>query len=121
MKQIMMKGKQRVKGTVLFTVVSVMMIMVVFLMSTLILTTSANRRSYYTYYHTQAEYAAQSALDCITNYAYSNAGFSQWVGSIADDDPHEVFIEFKDSQMPLSDPNAPESNIRCTVQKEKET
>lgn len=120
MKQIMMKGKQRVKGTVLFTVVSVMMIMVVFLMSTLILTTSANRRSYYTYYHTQAEYAAQSALDCITNYAYSNAGFSQWVGSIADDDPHEVFIEFKDSQMPLSDPNAPESNIRCTVQKEKD-
>ncbi|MCR5305827.1 MAG: hypothetical protein K6E36_04925 [Oscillospiraceae bacterium] len=121
MKQIMMKGKQRVKGTVLFTVVSVMMIMVVFLMSTLILTTSANRRSYYTYYHTQAEYAAQSALDCITNYAYSDKNFSDWVTGIADDgQAHEVFIEFKDTQMPLSDPNAPASNVRCTVQRESD-
>ncbi len=45
MKKILEKGKQRVKGTVLFTVVTVMLVMVIFLMSTLILTTSANRRS----------------------------------------------------------------------------
>lgn len=119
MKQIMMKGKQRVKGTVLFTVVTVMMVMVVFLMSTLILTTSANRRSYYTYYQTQAQYAAQSALDCITNFAYSDSEFSEWVFGIADDNPHEIFINYDGSKMPLSDVNAPNKSIRCTIQREK--
>ena len=121
MKQIMMKGKQRVKGTVLFTVVTVMMVMVVFLMSTLILTTSANRRSYYTYYQTQAQYAAQSALDCITNFAYSDGDFSDWVQGFADDDysEHEIYINYSDSKMPLSDVNAPNKSIRCTIRREK--
>ena len=120
MKQIMMKGRQRVKGTVLFTVVSVMMIMVLFLMSTLILTASANRRSYYTYYQTQAQYAAQSALDCITNYAYSNKEFSDWVQSaeVCDGSEHEIFIRLRDTEMPLSDPNAPEESVRCTIRQE---
>ena len=92
MKQIMMKGKQRVKGTVLFTVVTVMMVMVVFLMSTLILTTSANRRSYYTYYQTQAQYAAQAALDTITNSAYNDSGFYSWLSD------HRVLHE----QLPIT-------------------
>lgn len=122
MKQIMMKGKQRVKGTVLFTVVTVMMIMVVFLMSTLILTTSANRRSYYTYYKTQAQYAAQSALDCITNFAYSDGDFSEWVQSITPGDTreHEIFINYEGSKMPLSDIKAPNKSVRCTIKREKD-
>jgi hypothetical protein len=77
MKQIMQKGKAR--GTILLTVVGVMLMMVVFLMTTLGLTSSANRRSYYRYYEKQAQYAAQAALDTITNSAYNDAGFYSWL------------------------------------------
>ena len=77
MEQNMKKG--RVKGTVLFTVVAVMMVLVVFLMSTLILTTSAQRRTYYTYFETQAQYAATAALETVQNSVYSNEGFFTWM------------------------------------------
>lgn len=77
MKKIMKKGK--VEGSILFTVVLVMMVMVVFLMATLGLTSSANRRSYYTYFETQAQYAAQAALDAVTNSAYTDGEFYDWV------------------------------------------
>ena len=77
MNKIMKKGK--VEGSILFTVVLVMMVMVVFLMATLGLTSSANRRSYYTYFETQAQYAAQAALDAVTNSAYTDGDFYDWV------------------------------------------
>lgn len=80
MKKFRRKGKA--EGSVLFTVVAVMMVMVVFLMSTLILTTSANRRSYYTFYENQAQYTAQGVLDAISNAAYSDDGFNRWVTEI---------------------------------------
>lgn len=119
MKKILEKGKQRVKGTVLFTVVTVMLVMVIFLMSTLILTTSANRRSYYTYYQTQAQYAAQAALDAITNYAYSDRTFSDWVVDTADTIgvQHDIVVNFDDTTLPLVDTNGmPTSQIVCTVE-----
>ncbi|MBP0976471.1 MAG: hypothetical protein J6P20_10465, partial [Oscillospiraceae bacterium] len=81
MKKIRRKGKA--EGSVLFTVVAVMMVMVVFLMSTLVLTTSANRRSYYTFYENQAQYAAQGVLDAISNSAYNNPDFHAWVTTLA--------------------------------------
>ena len=104
MKQ-MMKGKKRVKGTVLFTVVTVMLVMVLFLMSTLILTTSANRRSYYSYYQTQAQYAAQAALDAITNNAYSDLSFSQWVETNANviGEKKDIYVTFDGSNLGLND------------------
>lgn len=77
MKQILKKGK--VKGTVLFTTTGVMLVLVVFLMSTLVLATSSNRRSYYTYYESQAQYAAQAALDAIASSAYSDGAFYSWI------------------------------------------
>lgn len=80
MKKIRRKGKA--EGSVLFTVVSVMMVMVVFLMSTLVLTTSANRRTYYTFYQNQAQYTAQGVLDAISNSAYSDPQFHSWVKNI---------------------------------------
>ncbi|MBP0988161.1 MAG: hypothetical protein J6S92_07765 [Oscillospiraceae bacterium] len=81
MKKIRRKGKA--EGSVLFTVVAVMMVMVVFLMSTLVLTTSANRRSYYTFYENQAQYAAQGVLDAISNSAYNDPNFHAWVTTLA--------------------------------------
>lgn len=115
------KKKGNVKGTVLFTVVAVMMIMVVFLMSTLILTTSAQRRSYYTYYQTQAQYAAQAAIDAISNYAYNysevQAGqtvfpFYEWVTTSVDVTPQPITVEFPDSTLRVSN-----GEINCVVQK----
>ncbi len=119
MKQNHMKGKAR--GSVLFTVITVMMIMVVFLMSTLILTTASHRRSYYTYYETQAQYAAQAALDAVTNYAYSDASFSQWVQGISDDDPHDFYVQFDGSTLPLSDTSIAGADhyVVCTVQRDE--
>ena len=73
------RRKGKAEGSVLFTVVAVMMIMVVFLMSTLILTTSAHRRSYYSFYENQAQYTAQGVLDAISNAAYNDPGFYSWV------------------------------------------
>lgn len=61
----------KVKGTVLFTVVTIMMVMVVFLLSTLAITASAQRRTYYTYYQKQAQFACQSALDAISEELYT--------------------------------------------------
>lgn len=79
MKQIIKKGKAG--GSVLLTVVGVMMVMVVFLMTTLGLSASSHQRSYYRYYEKQAQYAAQAALDTVTNSAYTNTEFVQWLMS----------------------------------------
>lgn len=83
----MKKMKGKVKGTVLFTVLTVMMVMVLFLMSTLILTTSAQRRTYYTYFQKQAQYAAQSALDTVSSllYSYGEAGTDEGSSSVLPD------------------------------------
>ncbi|MBE6846722.1 MAG: hypothetical protein E7503_01100 [Ruminococcus sp.] len=102
MEQNMKKG--RVKGTVLFTVVAVMMVLVVFLMSTLILTTSAQRRTYYTYFETQAQYAATAALETVQNSVYSNEGFFTWMTNEAKNigDVATMDVNFENTTIPIS-------------------
>lgn len=115
MNKINQKGK--VKGTVLLTVVGVMMVMVVFLMSTLIMTTTAKRRSYYTYFETQAQYAAQAALDAVTHDAYSDEQFNQWMKSL----PSEggtITVNFDNSIIPVTTNNAGHKLVTCHVQRE---
>ena len=105
----------KVKGTVLFTVVTIMMVMVVFLLSTLAITASAQRRTYYTYYQKQAQFACQSALDAISeelydkqkdpsnpeqeNYFGDSQSFYDWVINNVDDPGHingkQIDIEFE--------------------------
>lgn len=109
--------KGKVKGTVLLTVVGVMMVMVVFLMSTLIMTTTAKRRSYYTYFETQAQYAAQAALDAVTHDAYSDDQFNQWMKSL----PTEggtITVNFDDSIIPVTTNAAGHKLVTCHVQRE---
>ena len=101
MEKIRRKGKA--EGSVLFTVVSVMMVMVVFLMSTLVLTTSANRRSYYTYYENQAQYTAQGVLDAISNSAYNNPTFYKWVTELGENGVPDVGVV--DVGLTFSDPD----------------
>ncbi len=59
--------KKNVKGSVLFTVVAVMMVMIVFVMATLTLAGVANRRSYASYSKNQTTYTARAAVDSVVN------------------------------------------------------
>ncbi len=60
-KQIIKNTK--LKGTVLFTVVSVMMVLIVFVMATLTIASAASKRSYNTYFKNQSLYSARSVVD----------------------------------------------------------
>jgi len=119
MKRILKKGK--VKGSVLFTTTGVMLVLVVFLMSTMVLASSANRRSYYTYYENQAQYAAQAALDAITNSAYSDGNFHQWIitdpglnpptGSAPT--PQPITVDFTGSNIQFTNDN---DSVTCYIE-----
>ena len=116
-------GKGKVKGTVLFTVVTVMLVMVVLLMTTLTLTTSAKRRSYYTYFESQAQYAANAAIDAVTFSAYNDANFHEWVtdnvtGS-GPDNSGEIHVQFNGSQIQFTDTANPDTNntVVCRIEK----
>ncbi len=56
---------RRVKGSVLFTVVSVMALLIIFLMGTLVLASSANNRAHKSYSTSQTQYTARAAVDSI--------------------------------------------------------
>lgn len=56
---------KRVKGTVLFTVVAVMMVLIVFMTATLALATTANKRAYTNYQQEQLEYNARAVLEAV--------------------------------------------------------
>lgn len=56
---------KRVKGTVLFTVVAVMMVLIVFLTATLALAVTANKRAYTAYQQEQTEYTAKAVLEAV--------------------------------------------------------
>ncbi len=57
----------KLKGTVLFTVVSVMMVLIVFVMATLTIASAASKRSYNTYFKNQSLYSARSVVDTTVN------------------------------------------------------
>lgn len=53
------------KGSVLFTVVAVMMVMIVFVMATLTIAGAANKRTYASYSKSQTTYTARAAVDAV--------------------------------------------------------
>ncbi len=55
----------KLKGTVLYTVVSVLMVLIVFLMGTLALAATASNRAYTNYQKEQTEYTARAVLDAV--------------------------------------------------------
>lgn len=57
---------KKLKGTVLFTVVSVMMVLIVFLVATLALATTASKRAYTNYQQEQTEYTAKAVMEAVT-------------------------------------------------------
>lgn len=110
-------GKGKVKGTVLFTVVTVMLVMVVLLMTTLTLTTSAKRRSYYTYFESQAQYAANAAIDAVTFSAYSDEAFHNWVTTDLQNvgDRGEIHVDFNGSEIQFT--NEADNRVACLIEK----
>lgn len=57
---------RKLKGSVLFTVVSVMSLLIIFLTGTLVLAASANKRAHRTYSTSQAEYTARATIESFT-------------------------------------------------------
>lgn len=116
MNQTPKKGK--VKGSVLLTVVGVMLVMVVFLMSTLILTTAAQRRSYYTYFETQAQFAAQAALEAVTKDAYTQESFFNYVdSSTTGTNVGSIQVDFSGTDIPIAE-DAGQKLVNCTVERD---
>ncbi|MBQ1471615.1 MAG: hypothetical protein IIZ34_04580, partial [Eubacterium sp.] len=76
---------RKVKGTVLFTVVCVMMVLIVFMMGTLALAATANKRAYQNYQKTQtAAYARavlDSAIEAIQNDTGTTGGFKDQIAN----------------------------------------
>ncbi|MCR4760836.1 MAG: hypothetical protein K5705_11330 [Oscillospiraceae bacterium] len=119
MKQIVRKGT--VKGSVLFTVVTVMLVMVTFLMTTLVLTTSAKRRAHYSYYETQAQYAAQAALNSITARAYNDPQFHRYLLDTVTvrNVQHEMTVDFRDTDIQFTnfDETTNTGTVTCWVER----
>lgn len=119
MKQIVRKGT--VKGSVLFTVVTVMLVMVTFLMTTLVLTTSAKRRAHYSYYETQAQYAAQAALNSITARAYNDPQFHRYLLDTVTvrNVQHEMTVDFRDTDIQFTnfDEATNTGTVTCWVER----
>lgn len=72
-------SKAKLKGTVLFTVISVMSLLIIFLTSTLVLATSASNRSHKNYSASQAEYTARAAIDSFTQAMTRNVAIAKSV------------------------------------------
>lgn len=79
----MFKKNNKVKGSILFTVVSVMAILIIFLMGTLVLATSASNRAHRTYSTSQTQYTARTAIDSILEAFSSSDDFAEAVCNLS--------------------------------------
>ncbi len=91
--------KQHLKGSVLFTVVSVMSLLVIFLMGTLVLATSAGNRSHKNYSTSQAEYTARAAIESFSQAMGRNAAVAQTVVDMSKNTSIQPTVVMEDSQM----------------------
>lgn len=82
-----MKRHSKLKGTVLFTVISVMSLLIIFLTSTLVLATSASNRSHKNYSASQAEYTARAAIDSFSQAMVRNVAIAQSVVNLNSSNP----------------------------------
>lgn len=74
---------RRVKGSVLFTVVSVMSLLIIFLMATLVLATSANKRAHKSYSTSQTQYTARTAVDSVFQAIGASQDFADSIGALS--------------------------------------
>lgn len=79
----MFKKNNKVKGSILFTVVSVMAILIIFLMGTLVLATSASNRAHRTYSTSQTQYTARTAIDSILEAFAASDDFAEAICNLS--------------------------------------
>lgn len=77
------RRKNKLNGSVLYTVVAVMMIMTVFIFAALTLASSANRRAFNSYANNQTQYTARSVVDSMMKILEQNGAAA--VGTVDKD------------------------------------
>lgn len=92
-------SKAKLKGTVLFTVISVMSLLIIFLTSTLVLATSASNRSHKNYASTQTEYTARAAIDSFSEAMSRNDAIAQMIVNMKKTDILTPSVEINDSAL----------------------
>lgn len=93
-----MKNK-KAKGSVLYTVVSVMMIMTVFIFAALALASASNKRAFNTYANNQTQYTARSVVDSICKALETNENFSSSFSSLNKGDTKNVTVDLPEAEM----------------------
>lgn len=92
-------SKAKLKGTVLFTVISVMSLLIIFLTSTLVLATSASNRSHKNYASTQTEYTARAAIESFSEAMSRNDAIAQMIVNMKKTDVLTPSVEINDSAL----------------------
>lgn len=92
-------SKAKLKGTVLFTVISVMSLLIIFLTSTLVLATSASNRSHKNYASTQTEYTARAAIESFSEAMSRNDAVAQMIVNMKKTDILTPSVEINDSAL----------------------
>lgn len=90
---------KRLKGSVLFTVVSVMSLLIIFLMGTLLLASAASERAHRSYSTSQAEYTARTAIESFSQAMQDNAAIAQSVVNMSKNDSFEPTVQIGSADM----------------------
>lgn len=91
--------KRTLKGSILFTVVSVLALMVIFMTSALALASSANKRAHKTYSNSQATYTARAAIDSILAAVGTDNNFASAVESLSENGKFDVVVNINDPSL----------------------
>lgn len=93
------RSRPKLKGTVLFTVISVMSLLIIFLTSTLVLATSASNRAHKNYASSQTEYTARAAIDSFAEAMARNDGVAQMIVNMNKTDVLTPSVKINDSSL----------------------
>jgi hypothetical protein len=85
---------RKVKGTVLFTVVVVMMVLIVFLMGALALASTANQRAMNTYNTVQTQATAKAGVNAILSAIQNEASVATAAAGVNSSNPHIAVSNF---------------------------
>lgn len=91
--------KRTLKGSILFTVVSVLALMVIFMTSALALASAANKRAHKTYSNSQATYTARAAIDSILAAVGTDNNFASAVESLSENGKFDVVVNINDPSL----------------------
>lgn len=92
--------KRQLKGSVLFTVVSVMSLLIIFLMATLVLATSAGKRAHKSYSTSQTQYTARTAVDSVFQAIGASQDFADAIDALSASNKGPLNVEVQIDDAP---------------------